>query len=253
MGRPKNYSTADIKNIIDMYISFTGGTVLLSASKIAGYAEKNLGLSSFKYYVINRNPETKKYIEDLNRNICDVAEKKITLAATSFTQIDVQKYKTMNKDELGIALANINTLLEDMVDSNTRLLKENIALKNVIREKELEIKKINDTVRKSALNSDESLKQLQNENDKQRKIINTLKQSEKQSSDIIHLLWDKEAEIIMKKTGVFINDGGESNPKRTITDIDDNVFSIIKDANTLECTNESENLHKKFMQRLKNI
>lgn len=48
MGRPKAYATEEIKNIIDSYLAYTGGTILLNASKIAKYAIDELELPNFK-------------------------------------------------------------------------------------------------------------------------------------------------------------------------------------------------------------
>lgn len=65
-GRPKDYTA---KNVIDMYVSFTGGTVPLKASIIAEYAENELGLTKFKYYTIKRNFDTSQYMKELNEKI----------------------------------------------------------------------------------------------------------------------------------------------------------------------------------------
>jgi len=253
MGRPKKRSTEDIKTVIDDYLSFTRGTVLLSASKIAEYADKKLGIKKFKYYDITRNLEAKKYVEDLNKEISRGEEKKITSAVTTFTQISVQAYQSMNKAELGQALTNLNTLMEDMADSNTKLLKANLVLKDSVREKDIEIKKLKDLVDETAKNSTKSMEELKRAINEQREIINRLKQSVKQTDDVIHLLWDKEAEIIMKHTGTFENDGVETNPKRMITDIEESIIPVAIDANKLDSGKESEKISNKLMERLKRI
>lgn len=253
MGRPKHYTYEDIKNVIDMYVSYTGGTVLLKASKIAEYAEKKLGLIKFKYYTINRNSDAVEYKEKLNKEISGIAEKKLTSAVTTFTQINVKLYQSMSKEELGKALMNINTLMEDMVDSNTILLKENLGLKDTVRENDIEIKKLNNIVNELVNKSTESMEKLKNKITEQSEIINKLTQSVKQSDHIMHLLWDKEVETIMKHTGVFENDGEEINPKRIITDIKESIVHVAKDANKLELGSESEKISYKFIERLNNI
>ena len=253
MGRPKKSSTEHIKNIIDEYVSFTGGTVLLNASKIAEYADKNLGIKNFKYYDINRNPEAKKYVEDLNKEISKGEDKKITSSVTNFSHIDVQSYLSMNKEQLGKALANLNTEREDMADSNTKLLKENIALKDSLRTKNIEIKKLNDLVNATVKGSTENMDEFKRTINEQREIISRLKQTIKQFDDANHLLWDKEAKIIMKHAGVFDNDGVTVNPKRIITDIEKSMIPVVKDANTLESGKVSEKICSTFMDRLRKI
>lgn len=253
MGRPKHYSTKDIKDVIDDYVSFTGGTVLLNASKIAEHAVKILGLKNFRYYVINRNSETKKYVEDLNKEISKDKGKKLTSAVTAFTQIDIKAYQSMNKTELGQALKNRNTLIEDMADSNTNLLQENLALKDSVRAKDIDIKRLNDLVDETAQNSAKVMEESKITINEQRETINKLIQSVKKSDEAIRLLWEKEAEDLMKHTGIFENDGVVTNPKRTITDIEESIISIAKDAKKLDSGKESEKISNKFMDRLRKI
>lgn len=253
MGRPKKNSIEHIKNVIDDYVSFTGGNVLLNASKIAEYAENKIGMKNFKYYDITRNPETKKYIEDLNNAISKGKAKKLTAAITNFTHINVQLYLSMNKEQLGKALTNLNAEREEMADSNTKLLKENITLIDSLRAKGIEIKKLNDLVNATVKGSVEDMDELNRTINEQREIITRLKQTIKQFDDTNHLLWDKEAEIIMKHTGVFDNDGVGVNPKRIITDIEGSIIPVVKDANTLGAGKVSEKISSKFMDRLRGI
>jgi hypothetical protein len=249
MGRPKKCLTKDIKSVIDDYVSFTGGTVLLNASKIAEYAETKLGIKNFKYYDITRNTETKRYVDDLNREIAKGEEKKLTSAVTTVTQINVQAYQSMSKAELGQALTNLNTLMEDMADSNTKLLREKLLLRDTIRERDIEIKKLNDTVNQTVQNSAICVADLKRTINEQREAIVRLTQSVKLKDDTLHLLWDKEAETILKQTGVFENGGVEINPQRNVTDIEESTVSVVNDAKKIE----SETISNKFMERLRKI
>ncbi|WP_088187862.1 hypothetical protein [Desulfosporosinus sp. FKA] len=254
MGRPKHYSTKDIMNVIDMYVSFTGGTVLLNSSKIAEYARTKLGLIYFKYYVINRNSEAKEYLKDINEAISSNSEKQLTSAVTTFTQINIQSYQSMTKEQLGRALANLNTLMEDMADSNTKLLKQSLALKELVREKDIELKRFEELYNQMSQNSDENMEGLKNKVNEQREIINKLTQSVKQSDDVVHLLWDKEAEVVMKYSGVFENDEEEIiNSKRIMTDIQESISHVTKDAHKIHSSKDSEKISKRFMERLNNL
>ncbi|OAB41780.1 hypothetical protein [Paenibacillus antarcticus] len=229
MGRPKAYVTEEIKNIIDSYLAYTGGTILLNASKIAKYVNDELELPNFKYYVINRDPEAKKYLEGLNARITGVSDKKISFTKSVFTQIDINSYLSMKKDDLKVALYNLNVLLEDMSNANTELIKENLKLKTRVQEKDTEIRRVNKEVIEKYTDYQKGMDASKEMLVEQKQKIQELTIKMKQQDDLTHILWDREAENILKKNGVFVDNGVELTEDRVISDIDADIIEVVKD------------------------
>ncbi|MFC6648331.1 hypothetical protein [Paenibacillus rhizoplanae] len=250
MGRPKAYATDEIKNIIDTYLAYTGGTILLNASKIAKYANDELNIASFKYYVINRDPEAKSYLEELNARITGLSTKKIPIRKSVFTQIDIQGYLSMKKNDLKVALNNLNILLEDMSDANTELIKENIKFKTRVQEKDTELRRINAINTEKHTEYQKLIYSFKETIDEQRQVIQELSIKVKQQNDLTHLLWDKEAEKILKESGVFEDDGVELSKARVISDADTDIMEVVK--GTLPNV-EDEKISYKLINRIKNL
>ncbi|QOX63877.1 hypothetical protein FRZ06_11305 [Anoxybacterium hadale] len=245
MGRPKNYTTEEIKNVIDCYVTYTGGTVLLNASQIARYANSELGLANFKYYVVNRNSQVKKYLKDLNERITGTSDAKLSFSKSVFTQIDANKYLSMKKDDLKVALNNLNILLENMANMNTELIKENVKLKNRTQEKDTEIRRLNSEISNTYNECSKSISNSKEKTDCQKQKIQELVKKAKQQEDLLHILWDREAETILKQNGIFEDDGTGLNKNRIIDEVK-NVAGIISSTNDNKISYE-------LINRLKNI
>lgn len=248
IGRPRKYSTSDVRKIIDEYVAFTGGTVLLDASKVARYAERNLDLKMFKYYDITRNVEIKKYIGDLNSAIVAKEEKRITSSATAVTQIDVMAYLSMNKVELKQALININVLIEDIADSNTKLLKEVIILQDRIRGQDIQIKKQSDMLSQANKDAEKRMESLKKTIREQRAIVESLARSVKVRDNTLHLLWDKESELVLKQMGLLENNDQRTDSKN-IMDVAQKTDLVIDDAHAIGL----DKVSFAFMEKLKKI
>ncbi|MTK14155.1 MAG: hypothetical protein F8N39_19450 [Clostridiaceae bacterium] len=253
MGRPKNYTTEEIKNIINLYVDHTGGTVLLNASKIAKYANDELGLPNFKYYAINRNKETKQHLKDLNDRIIGVSDKKLPIIKSVFTQIDVNSYLSMKEDDLKVALQNLNVLIEDMANANTELIKENVKLKTKIQEKDIELRRLNEKISEANKEYDKGLSNSKGKVDEQKQKIQDLSAKVRQQDDLIHMLWDREAEKILMQKGIFENDGVELNENRIISDVYADITKVAKEVNDNFSNIEVEKISNKFIERIKNI
>lgn len=250
MGRPKAYATEEIKNIIDSYLAYTGGTVFLNASKIAKYANDELELPNFKYYVINRDPEAKEYLEGLNARITGLSIKKIPITKTVFTQIDIISYLSMKKDDLKVALNNLNVLLEDMSNANTELIKENLKLKTRIQERDLEIRRMSKEIDEKYAEYQKREKTSKEILDAQKQKIHELTMKVRQQDDLTHILWDREAEKILKKNGVFEDDGVELSEDRVISEVDTDILGVVKD--TFQNV-EDDKISFELINRIKNI
>ncbi|MCK8489249.1 hypothetical protein M0651_18920 [Paenibacillus sp. MBLB2552] len=250
MGRPKAYATEEIKNIIDSYLAYTGGTVFLNASKIAKYANDELDLPNFKYYVINRDPEAKEYLEGLNARITGLSNKKIPITKTVFTQIDINSYLSMKKDDLKVALNNLNVLLEDMSNANTELIKENLKLKTRAQEKDTEIRRMNKENTEKYTEYQNAMVAYKELLDDQKQKIQELTIKVKQQDDLTHILWDREAENILKKNGVFEDDGVELSQDRVISDADADIIEVVKDTFPKV---EDDKISYELINRIKNI
>ncbi len=253
MGRPKNYTTEEIKNVIDSYIAHTGGTVLLNATKVAKYANEELELHNFKYYVINRNQETKQYLEDLNNRIIGTSDKKLSISKSVFTQIDVNSYLSMKKEDLKVALQNLNVFMEDMANINTELIKENVKLKTRIQEKDTEIRRLKEQILEANNGFNKELFNSKEKVDEQKQKLQYLSIRVRQQEDLLHMLWDREAENILMQKGVFENDGVELNKNRVISDVDADITKVAKGLNDIFSNIDDDKISDKFMDRLKNI
>jgi hypothetical protein len=250
MGRPKAYATEEIKNIIDSYLACTGGTVLLNASKIAKYANDELEVPNFKYYVINRDLEAKEYLEGLNARITGLSNKKISITKSVFTQIDISSYLSMKKDDLKIALNNLNVLLEDMSTANTELIKENLKLKTRVQEKDTEIRRMNKEMTEKHAENQKGMDDLKEMLTEQKQTIQKLTIKVKRQNDLTHMLWDREAENILKKNGVFEDDGVELSEDKVISDVDTDIIKVIKDTSP---SVEDDKISYELINRIKDI
>ena len=121
-GRPKNFETSEIIEIIDEYVTYTQATVIINASRVAEYARTKKGLAGFQYYHINRNKEVKEYVDVLNTRIKENPAAARTKAITTFEPIDIPKYLNKSKEQLGKSLTILNTFMEQLTNNNTELV-----------------------------------------------------------------------------------------------------------------------------------
>lgn len=244
MGRPKNFTTDEIKEIIDEYVVFTQGLVIINASRVAEYARDRKGIKNFKYYVINRNEACKKYIEELNARIRENPGANYSGAITSFQPIDVDLYTKMSTNKLKIALMNLNTFMEKIADNNYDLHKQKEELRRLLDKKNLEIISLKDELaayKKSQNNFNNEKDALIDELKSQIRILS----KEKENRDVaLRLLWNEEGENILKEEGVFEKDGKMPNPEKTIMDVEESLSRVIKSAKVLDTS---------FVERLKNL
>lgn len=66
VGRKERFTTEKLSSIIDSYFANNKVYGQVNATKIAEYAEKELGYEGIKYYHFNRNSEIKFIIDDAN-------------------------------------------------------------------------------------------------------------------------------------------------------------------------------------------
>lgn len=235
-GRPLSYKTEDIKEIINQYIRFTDGRVLLNASKVADYAQRELHLSNFKYYVINRNAETKQYLSDMNNKIKSVLTGDKSTNISVFRSIDVEALISLPKDKLIVALNGVNIQIESMTDKYADIIKENMLLRSQIADLTSELHKKDKEHQKEVEALNEKLqKKKQQLSDLSKKYIDTL--------ECVHIAWDHEAETVLKKIGIFKDDTIEDTSSAVITSPTDNVVQYTS----------VEIARKKFLDNLEDL
>lgn len=243
-GRPKSYTTECIKEIIDECVIFHQGRVLLSASKVAEYAQQRKGLDNFKYYVINRNEECKKYLEEINERIKENASYGKGSAALAFEPIDIEAYQNMSKDKLGQALANLNILLENMAENNRNLLEQRLKQNKLLDKANMEIIALKEEINnyKEQLRQVEMKNMIDVENEKSKQ-LKVMRQNEELKT-AMHILWDEEAENVMKEVGIFDEDGKKPDLNKVMCDIDESIEKVEKDSKLIE---------GRFFKRLKGL
>lgn len=130
IGRPKKFTTADLHEIITLYLRKNKGKVIrLSASKLASYSTNQLGKKAH-YQDFTRNLEIKNYIEDFNAalikklaNVSDLNEDPI------YEKLNVMKFLKSNNTpkKLEKALIGLDKLHEKIHDSYGLLQEKYIA------------------------------------------------------------------------------------------------------------------------------
>ena len=224
-GRPNIYQTDDIKLIIDQYVRYTEGKSLISASKVAKFAVDELHLSdNFKYYVIQRNPETKQYLEEINERIKNFAIANRDAPVAVFKTLDIEAMMNMSPNKLRVGLQNLNTMIEDTSDKYAKVIQENIKLSRLCVSLKTEIGEYKKEL-------DEFIKKANKREDELTGIIEKQKEEVIELKSIMHIAWDKEAETILKKEKIFVDDGTEIDRKKTITDP---TFNLIKTVEKFE-------------------
>ena len=201
-------------------------------------------LPNFKYYVIQRNSETKQYLEEINERIKDNTSTRKDVPVAVFKSIDMDVMLCMNQNQLKTALSNINTMNEDISDKYAKIIQENMQL--IIKNTELK----NEVEKYKNQSEDESVQ------DKSKKkefevIIKQQKEKIEELNSIMKLAWDKEAVSVLKRTNIFQNDGIELNKERIITEPTYDFPSLNKVIDIKK--DNSSDIHKKFLDRLKEI
>lgn len=233
VGRPTNYRTEDIIEIINQYIRYTEGTVLLNASKIANYATKELRLDNFKYYVINRNKEAKAYLDDMNEKIkSNLTEGKSERTAL-FRTLDIEAILELNSQKLATVLQNINTQIEQLNNKYADVVNENIKLKTLSNNKTVNdrIKNLEEEIRKLKIKN----KELEDVNREQKAKYDRLYES-------VMNAWETEAETVLKKVGVFVDDGSSMDDNAIIESTTEDIISIDRSLTKKEFMNKLEKL-----------
>lgn len=249
IGRPNNYKTDEIKSIIDQYVRYTEGKFLISASKVAKFAQEKLYLDNFKYYVIQRNTETKQYLESINEKIkdCNITDKGTPIAV--FRTIDVEAMLNLNKLQLKDTLMNLNIVFEDVADKHSKIIQENMKLnsQHITFKKEVENYKTELTA------------ELEKYKSKNKEYIDTISKQKtkiKELEAIVHIIWDREAETILKKQNIFDDDGAEIDETKTIIDPKCNLIKI----SSTDCINgvreskiDVQDMHENFLKELEDL
>lgn len=233
VGRPTNYRTEDIIEIINQYIRYTEGTVLLNASKIANYATKELRLDNFKYYVINRNKEAKEYLDNMNEKIKSNLTKGKSEGIALFRTLDIEAILKLNSQKLAKVLQNINTQIEQLNDKYADVVNENIKLKTLSNNKTVNdrIKNLEEEIKKLKIKN----KELEEENREQKAKYDRLYES-------VMNAWETEAETVLKKVGVFVDDSSSMDDNAIIESTTENIISIDRTLTKKEFMNKLEKL-----------
>lgn len=233
VGRPTNYRTEDIIEIINQYIRYTEGTVLLNASKIANYATKELRLDNFKYYVINRNKEAKEYLDNMNEKIKSNLTKGKSEGIALFRTLDIEAILKLNSQKLATVLQNINTQIEQLNDKYADVVNENIKLKTLSNNKT-----VNDRIK----NLEEEIKKLKIKNKELEEVNREQKAKYDRLYESVMNAWETEAETVLKKVGVFIDDSSSMDDNAIIESTTENIISIDRTLTKKEFINKLEKL-----------
>ena len=231
--RPTNYRTEDIIEIINQYIRYTEGTVLLNASKIANYATKELRLDNFKYYVINRNKEAKEYLDNMNEKIKSNLTKGKSEGIALFRTLDIEAILKLNSQKLATVLQNINTQIEQLNDKYADVVNENIKLKTLSNNKT-----VNDRIK----NLEEEIKKLKIKNKELEEVNREQKAKYDRLYESVMNAWETEAETVLKKVGVFIDDSSSMDDNAIIESTTENIISIDRTLTKKEFINKLEKL-----------
>lgn len=124
----------------------------------------------------------------------------------------------MKKDDLKVAL-----------NANTELIKENLKLKTRIQEKDTEIRRVNKEITEKYTGYHKGMDASKEILDEQKQKIQELSIKVRRQEDLLHMLWDREAENILKINGVFENDGVELTENRVISDVNADIVEVVKD------------------------
>lgn len=209
MGRPKSFSTDDIKEVIKLYFYHTDGKVLLNASQIAKFAQNELGLVGFAYYTIKRNQDANQYMEELNNKIKDFFIGREEEYNAYFKSIDIESYLNMTKEQLREALINLNIALETTSDKYVDVLRNTYKAKRELTEMEKESKGIQEELLMKIESLQEENKELSDKLLIKQLELNNLEQNTK-------LAWDKEAGAILAKTGILISEIVQENTESAV-------------------------------------
>ena len=247
-GRPSSYKTDDIKRIIDQYIRYTEGSSLISASSVAKFANEQSGLDNFRYYVIQRNAEAKQYLALINDRIKESSLSKSGTQVAVFKTIDIKAMLAMPARKLGKSLTNLNAILEDISDKQAKLFRENLQLSRQCTVLNIEIKKLQEEL----VATQEQAKADGKEKDLR---IAQLKKTVSELGKVVRITWDEEAETILKKQGIFEDDGAAIDETKTIMSP---AFNLRQTAvlNGNECAvtvDQSKNIRMDFLKGLKDI
>lgn len=249
IGRPNSYQTDEIKLIIDQYVRYSEGKSLISASKVAKFATEELDFDdNFKYYVIQRNPEAKRYLEEINERIKNCTISKGGTLVAIFKTLDIEAMMNMTPKQLRAGLLNLNTLIEDTSDKHTKVIQENMGLSRQIASLKMEAVGYKKEV-------DELIEKVKSREDELTAVIKKQKAEIEALESIFHMVWDKETETLLKKQKIFLDDGTEINKNKTITDP---TFNLTKIVNIIEIKkNESKStateMRHEYLQVLEDI
>lgn len=245
-GRPCNFSTEEIKQIIERHILYTEGKSLFTASDVAKFARTELGLAKFKYYVITRNEEASRYLDEMNSEIknsvlFDGGDSNVT-----FKTLDIAAYLRMTPDDLEKALRNLNAMFETMSDRQAKIIKDNLRL----NKENAEIKNANQILEKEkehlATKHKETIQAQENK-------IKEMKESLSVLEKVLKSGWDIEAETLLKKQGIFEDDNSIVDESKNIVSLDYDFTEMI--TASLVTTNEGreENIREAFLKGLEDI
>lgn len=254
-GRPINFQTEEIKVIIDQYVRFSEARSVISASKVAKFAKEQIGIGDFEYYVINRNDETKCYLDEINCKIKNNLSACKSSKVEVFKTIDIGAMLNKSPQQLQVALQNINLIVEDTSDKYSKVLQENISLNSINHQLKSEIEKCKFEL--------ETERKKRKENEKLYKVRIAEKEKELEELRIVlHVSWDNEAESILAEQGIFIKDESKINEKSTIVDPTYNLVKLSgRMVKVSSITSKSESVlskeklsgRKKFLKNLEEI
>lgn len=255
VGRPKKYTTQELKHVIDSYVSKTNGLYKINATKVASYGAEVLGLRDLRYYVFNRNEEVKQYIKHINQLIHGGNEDRNSLGDKVFSSLDIQAYCKLSTSDLAIALENLNQYINSIINSNTKILAENTRLKEEITNyslKELSSQK-NSLEQESILIKEREL--LEENIEKAKSDIKKLKSEKEKLETAISILWEQEATDVLKRLGLIaIEDDSSIESKLIVDNAKEDICKIEESLNSMKSFQQKDTLIAlEFKNKIRNL
>jgi myosin heavy subunit len=161
------------------------------------------------------------------------------VAITTFEPINIDKYLEKSKEQLSKSLTILNTFMQQLTDNNTELVKQKDEYKRLLDKKAIEIVNLQEKIRELE-NKQKNIIQFYEEKEEElKRRIKTMEKNNSDMEDIVKLLWDEEAESLLKKQHIFEEDNITINENRVVTDLNDDLDIIKKESRKLE--NEYKN------------
>ena len=150
-----------------------------------------------------------------------------------FRTLDIEAILKLNSQKLATVLQNINTQIEQLNDKYADVVNENINLKTLSNNKT-----VNDRIK----NLEEEIKKLKIKNKELEEVNREQKAKYDRLYESVMNAWETEAETVLKKVGVFIDDSSSMDDNAIIESTTENIISIDRTLTKKEFMNKLEKL-----------